>query len=146
MLIFIHSKLFLKEEFKVKYRKIIEEALQSGNDLYILSDNSFKQALKLSHSDIIKAKVVLTYKDGQLRYRVIEYEEPFSIIGRTKIREKGCENSNYYYLYIPSTSKYTINDIRNRVQFDTFDALKQYFRRYKNLTKLFRDYYLLNIA
>lgn len=134
----------IKEEFKLKYENIINEALQSGNDMFILSDNTGKTLRQLTKQDLILGKIILTYKDKELGYKVIEYEKPFNIIGSIKIREKGTNNSIYYYLYIPSTQQFTLNSISNKNSFNSFADLKKYFKRYKRLNKEFRNYYLLN--
>ena len=76
------------EELREQYRPLLDsyvcQCLSDGFDRYVVL--SYKDDIMLkdapSQYDVVLAKIVLTYRDKQLKEKVVEYEDPYQIVLR----------------------------------------------------------------
>ena len=95
-----------------------------------------------SQHDVVLAKIVLTYRDKQLKAKVVEYEDPYQIVQRIKYKDNENIKNKYMFLYLPLKEEYTLNFPNNKVRFNSFEKLNEKFKKFEFVPKYDRDYYL----
>lgn len=136
------------EELREQYRPLLDsyvcQCLSDGFDRYVVL--SYKDDIMLkdapSQYDVVLAKIVLTYRDKQLKEKVVEYEDPYQIVLRVKYKDNEGIKNKYTFLYLPLTKEYTLNFPNNKVRFNSFEKLNEKFKKFEFVPKYDRDYYL----
>lgn len=99
-----------------------------------------KEYNKVSKHDTILAKIILTYRDKILSYKVEEYETPYQIKNRIKHKNEFGKQT-YLILYIPSTKEYTFNTLKNKKRFKNKEEMKDLFYKYSYFPPEERNYF-----
>lgn len=136
------------EELRGQYRSLLDsyisQCLSDGFDRYIVL--SYKDDIMLkdapSQYDVVLAKIVLTYRDKQLKAKVVEYEDPYQIVRRIKYKDNEGVKNKYMFLYLPLTEEYTLNFPENKARFSSLEKLDAKFKKFEFVPKYDRDYYL----
>lgn len=136
------------EKLRERYRPLLDsyvcQCLSDGFDRYVVL--SYKDDIMLkdapSQYDVVLAKIVLTYRDKQLKEKVVEYEDPYQIVLRVKYKDNEGIKNKYTFLYLPLTKEYTLNFPNNKVRFNSFEKLNEKFKKFEFVPKYDRDYYL----
>ena len=72
----------LREQYWPLLDSYVSQCLYDGLDRYIVL--SYKDDIMLkdapSQYDVVLAKIVLTYRDKQLKAKVVEHEDPYQIV------------------------------------------------------------------
>lgn len=85
---------------------------------------------------------MLTYRDKQLKAKVVEHDDPYQIVQRIKYKDNEGIKNKYMFLYLPLTEEYTLNFPNNKVRFNSFEKLNEKFKKFEFVPKYDRDYYL----
>ena len=121
----------------------IKECLVEGVDKYIVRTMRGNIVLKtynqVSKHDTIYAKIILTYKDQKLSYKLVKYKYCFQIKNRIKHKNE-YGKFVYLILYIPETQEYTFDNVENKLRFKDKNVMKEFFYRYSYFPPEERNY------
>lgn len=124
----------------------IKQCLEDGQDKYIVITMNNKKQCKcyneVSKNDVIYYKIILTWKEKSLSYKLIEYPHPYKIEKRIKLKLDN-ERGVYLILHLIDENKFTFNNPNNKLKFDSLNEILEAWNNVFFYEKSERDYILL---
>lgn len=132
-------------KFEDKYlNKCVRSCLEEGVDKFIVitqkGEKQCKEYNKVSKNDTIFYKIILTWKDKKLDYKLKKFEQPYKIAQRLKLKLDN-ERAVYLALYLVESKEYTFNKIDNKIRFKSLNDLTKYYNSYCFYCKSDREFY-----
>lgn len=137
------------QNYQEIYKRTAEECLIEGIDKYVVQTyrNDIISKAFPSVNDLIIAKIVLTWRDKALNYKIRDYQaSPYKIVTRMKVQNKVGANSKYRILYLPNESVYKIQIPNNKKEFLSLDEIMSFMEKYRRLEKEVLAVYSNNIV
>lgn len=132
-----------QEKLQDIFNTVVQKCLEEGVDKYVVKTYRGDILSKTfpSCNDLVIAKIVLTWKDKKLSYKIRDYSSsPYKAVEKIKVANSVGTNSKYKILYFPTEKIYKISKPENKKTFYSLEKARDFISKNRKLPKEERDY------